>query len=909
MMLARLRSLVNSLRRREKMEEQMSKELESHIQMRADDLMGRGGISRGDAVRQARIEFGSVEKYKEQGRHSRGLKFVDEVRSDLRYACRTLTKSKGFAAAAIVTLAIGIGANTAVFSIVDAMLIKALPVKNPEQLVAFDWLRTNDSMIAGYSGSGRPGPQPGTQVRTSFSYVVFQRFHERNRTLTDVFAFAPARSLNVVADGEAETVNTQFVTGEYFKGLGVSAFRGRIITSADDREGNAPVAVISYRYWQKRFRRDPAVLGKTIQVNRIPVAVVGVTPEEFYGTRVTEWVDLTLPLAASAPVAGDGRPTPASLWWVEMMARLKPGITREQVLADVKAGFDDAVRESWNSRTVPTPDETRTGIPELRVNPGSHGTRGPADDEVQALQIAFVGVGAILLIGCVNLANLLLGRASVRRQEISLRLTLGASRGRIIRQLLTESAALAMSGASIGAVLAYWGKDLLISLPVDTPAVRTVIDLRVLAFTASLALITAIAFGLGPALRATRTELAPALNSSSQKGGANRELVRKSIIVAQVAVCLVLLVGAGLCVATLRNFSRVDPGFNPDNLLVFRLSPDRRNQNDAAIVRAYEDMIAAIEGVAGVQAATLSSLPVLAHSEWSENVLADGASTPQEAYIQSVRWNFFETMQMPILIGRNLAPADTKETRRVAIINETMARQIFNVANPTGRSFHFMNGPDKNKAIEVVGIVQDSKYSRLDQPAPATFYMPYTQLPTGPMTFEVRTATDALSAASAVRDAVRRVEPNIPLSRVMTQRRQIAQTLDIQRVVAVLTTVCGTIGLLLACVGLYGIVSFSVARRTNEIGIRIALGAKGSDVLRLILRETIVVVLIGAVAGLAAALTAARFIKDILFGVSAADPVVIAIAVLLLLATAALAGYLPARRASQLNPIQALRYE
>jgi predicted permease len=907
---ARARSFWHSVRHRSDMERNMSEELQFHLERRAEDLMAERGLSLKEARRIARLEFGSVEKYKEEARESLGLRLLDELRGDLHYALRTFGKSKGFAAAAIATLALGIGANTAVFSVVDALLLRKLPVTNPEQLVVFDWLRTQNSMVAGYSGYGRPGPAPGLGVRTSFSALTVERFREHTGTLSDVFAFSPTGTLNVVADRQTDTVSGLFVTGDYFAGLGVRASAGRTLSPSDDRPQAEPVAVISHRYWQRRFASDPALVWKTIDVNRTPVVIVGVTPEGFDGPRMSETSDITLPIATAARLSPTGRARPASVWWLQMMGRLNPGVTREQALAQLQATFVDTVRESWAARPPDTPNPTRSEFPQLRVRPGAQGPDGPRIDALQILSAVFGLVGAVLLIGCVNLATLLLVRASARRQEVTVRLTLGASRGRVIRQLMTETLLLAAFGGIGGAILAWWGKDFMLWLPTgDAPIVDARIDLRVLAFTAGLSAITALLFGIGPALRATRPELAPSLKTSAQKGGITRGVASQVLLTAQVAISLLLLIGAGLLVRTLYNLSKVDVGFNADNMLVFRIDPALQSDSSSRIFAVYDRIMAAIEAVPGVESCTMSVMPLIARNEWEETVQPDGVGLPQNAFIQIARWNFLQTMGMPVVAGRDLAAADTQGRPRVAVINETMARQVFGERASVGRHFQFVTGADRNVTIQVIGVARDAKYASLDERVPPTLFMPHAQVRPSAMTVEVRTTSDPMTVSAAIREAVRQTDPSIALAEMKTQRQQIRETIGKPRAFAALTTVSGMIGLLLACVGLYGVVAYETIRRTHEIGIRMALGARRSDVLRLVMRQTVVVVTLGAAIGIALALGAARLIGSLLFGVAPNDPFAIAAALALFIGVALIASYLPARRALQLDPTQALRFE
>lgn len=907
-LLARIRSFCHSTLHRSDMERSMSDELQFHLESRARDLESNGGLSHQEARRIARLEFGSIEKYKQEGRESLGLKLVDELRADLRYALRTFGRSKAFTAAAIATLTLGIGANTAVFSVADALLFRSLPVRHPEELVVFDWLRTDNSMVAGYSGYGRPGPAPGVGIRTSFSALTVERFREHSTTLSDLFAFS-STTLNVVADQQADAASGLLVTGNYFAALGVPALVGRVLVPSDDRESADPVAVISHRYWRRRFASDAAIVGKTIDVNRSPVVIVGVTPEGFDGPRISKSSDIALPIAMAGGLSPSGVGRPAPVWWLEMMGRLQPGVTREQALAELQPAFAATVRESWARRPPGTPNATRNGVPQLRVRPGAQGPDGPRIDAQDVLSAVFAVVATILLIGCVNLAGLSLVRASARRQEVSVRLTLGASRWRIVRQLMTESLLLGAIGGAAGLIVAWWGKDFMLWLPTsETPTVEARLDFRVLAFTAGLSAVSAAVFGVGPALRATRTDPGPSLKTSAQKS-ARQGRASMALLAAQFAISLGLLVGAGLLVRTLHNFSKVDVGFNADDVLVFRIDPALQNDDPSRVFQLYDRIMTAIEAVPGVESCTMSVLPLIARNEWTDLVQPDTGGLPKDVFIQSVRWNFLETMGIPLLAGRNLSGADTQERPRVAVINETMARQVFGERNPLGHHFNFVNGRDRDVPIEVVGVARDARYSSLDEQLPPALFMPYAQLPPGRMTVEVRTTLDPMSLAPAIRQAVRQVDFTIPVADMKTQRRQIAETIGKPRAFAVLTTVCGVIGLLLACVGLYGVVSYDTIRRTHEIAIRMALGAQRSDVLRLVMRQTVIVLAIGAVAGVALVLAGSRFVGSLLFGVAPSDPLAIVSALAVLVGVALTAAYVPAWRASRLDPTRALRYE
>jgi predicted permease len=865
------------------------------------------GLPLDEARRRASIRLGAGSAIEEQYRDEQRLRVLEDLGQDLRYGLRALIRTPRFTVTAVLVLAIGIGANTSVFSVADAILLRSLPVGNPRELVAFDWLRMSDSMVARYSGYGRKGPSPELGIRTSFSSLTVERFRDHSTTLANVFAFSPA---GLSVGRPAETASGLFVSGDYFTGLGIRPILGRVLSPSDDRPAAEPVAVISHRYWQRHFAGDRRIIGTTLEVNRVAVAIVGITAEGFDGPRMTESYDLTLPIAGAARLNPSGRAHPVSLWWLQMMGRLKPGVTREQALADLQPTFAETVRESWAARPPDTPNPTRSHVPQLRVHPGAQGPDGPRLDARDMLSVLFVIAAVILLIGCVNLAGLLLVRASSRRREVTLRVMLGASRWRVIRQLMTEALVLALLGGLGGAILAWWGKDFAPWLPArETLIVDARIDPRVLAFTVALSAITTLVVGIGPALRATRPDLESALKTTAQKGSTGRGIATQALLAAQIAISLVLLVGAGLLVRTLYNLGTVDLGFNADNLLLFRIDPAAPHDSASRVFDKYDRILAAIEAVPGVQSCTMSVMPLIARGEWEEPVQPDGGNPQKSAFIQVVRWNFLATMGVPLLAGRNLSAADIAGRPRVAVINETMAREVFGEQTPLGRHFRFVEGADRNVEIEVVGVARDAKYSSLEQPVPATLFMPHAQMAPSGMTAEVRTGSDPTTLVSAVREAARSIEPSMALVDMRTQRQQIADTVATPRLIAALTTVSGLIGLLLACIGLYGTVSYETIRRTPEIGIRVALGASRSHVLRLVMRQAVFVVTIGAGIGIAVALAAARLLGSVLFGVGPSDPLAIGSALAVLAAVALAASYLPARRALQLDPTEALRSE
>jgi len=920
MLRARLRSLWAGITRRSRVELGMADEIEFHIEGRTEHLMALGA-SREEAVRQARLEFGAAEKYKEEVRQARGLRLLDEIRADLTYAARVLRKSPGFTFAAVATLGLGIAANTAVFSVLNEVLLKKLPVRNPDELVQFDFVFVKDSMLASFSGSGRKDPSTGEGVTTSFSYLTFTRFRDHSQMLSSVFAFSPMFApLNVRMENEAQTAKGQFVSGGYFSGLGVSARFGRIILPADDNPDAQPVAVISDTYWKTRFAARPDVIGKTIAINRTSFVIIGVTPEGFYGTNVVHPPDLSLPMAMQPQISPDGEPHGSWEWWVEVMGRLRPGISRAQVLADLQPLFADTVRESWDSRPQRYRNasyNSRTVIPRMRVNEGGRGSYlFRYLDFAPMLTLFLAVVGLTLMIVCANVANLLLARAASRQQEISVRLAIGASRGRLIRQLVTESILLALIGGAVGLGLAYYGRNFMAWLPSAggfAPSVEPSLDWRVLAFTAGLSLFTGLLFGVFPGLRATKADLSPSMRMNANRGGSQRLFVSTSLMVAQVTVCLVLLVGAGLIIQSVHNLLAAKIGFNAHNLVIFDIDTKLGKEDKTKTRQLYERIVERLEALPGVQSATFSGIRPIMGGGWWEAVTpgeTPGGLEDDRVYIQNARRNFVDTMQIPLLIGRRFTLTEDLNGSNVALINEVLAHELFQGADPIGRRFRYSSGSElDHPAFEVVGVVRDAKYGQVDESDPAIMYIPFSQGGSS-ATFEVRTLAEPESLMTAVRTAVRGIDPDLPLTNLETQEDQIRDYIGVYRMFAAFTTIFGTFAVLLACIGLYGIVSYSVTRRINEIGIRMALGAARADVIRLVMRGTFVVACLGVGIGVGVALAVTRLISGwLLYGVTPHDPLTFLAAATIIAAVCSFAAYMPARRASRVDPMSALRYE
>ena len=848
---------------------------------------------------------------------------------DLRYGLQVLVKNPGFTLVAVLTIAIGVGANTALFSVVDAVLLKKLPVNEPDRLVLLKASWNGEKFgTGGFNGSNRLDKATGMTVGTSFPLQTYTRFRQEPGPLSDVFAFASV-DMNVNAGGQAEVVSGQVVSGNYYSALGVPAILGRTITDADDYASSAPVAVLSHRFWTKRFNGDPSVIGKQININNVAFTIAGVTPPDFNGTMdVGSTMDVAIPISWEPQISGEtSMMRGAGIWWLRLMGRLKPGATLEEAQTALAGPFQQSVLEHRAARQLRAQTPLRTldlkDLPRLGVDSGSQGEMNWRRHFREPFRLLFGVVGLVLLIACANVANLLLVRASSRRRELAVRLALGASRGRLVRQLLTESILLAVAGGALGVLFALWIKD---GLLVTTEwggrqmsALTPELDLRVLGFTLGLSLLTGIVFGLVPAMRATRVDLTPALKDSGRGSSASaRSWLSKSLVVVQVSVSVLLLIGALLLVKSLRNLKNVEPGFNANNLLLFNVDPSLIGYKEDRLVDLYQQMFARLEAAPGVQAVTFSRHPLLAWSSTTDSVYIpndlgpDGKPRERDAKLHYIRENFLKTMEVPLLSGRTFTEHDDARAPKVAIVNKLFSLVYFGDLSPVGKRFSF--DPEKPNEIEVIGMAEDSRYTSQREDVEPTVYLPWRQTlrRVGAMTFNVRTTGDPLSVVSGIREAVRQVDSNLPISNIRTQLEQANETLSMERLFAKLLSFFGLIAQLLAAIGLYGVLAYSVSQRTHEIGIRMALGANRARVLRMVLRQGMTLTVVGVAVGVGAAFVLTKYVETLtsmLFGIEARDPVTFIAIPLGLTLVALLACLLPARRATRVDPLVALRYE
>jgi predicted permease len=914
-----IRSWLRAAIHRGRLESEMEAELANHLEARAADLI-RGGCTPDEAERRARVELGPALMHKEEMRASLGLRWVDELGGDLRYAARMLRKSPGFTAIAATSLALAIGANTTIFSVMKRVLLDRLDVPHAEQLRLLHWLGDKHTAVSNVWGI-TDNIQDGLGA-ASFSYPVYEQLRRGNRVLEDLFAFKNVGRMNATIDGNAQILQGELVSGNYFEQLQIRPQLGRPILASDDKIGAVPVALASASLWQRAFSSSPNVVGRTIKVNMVPVMIIGVTPRGFTGAKSVQAApDLFFPMSTQPLVEPRGKngsllgESSPDMWWLNIMGRAKPGVSDAQAQAALNASLASVVESTLKPGAKDT-------IPRLNLADGSRGLFLSKDMFGKPLEVLMAVVSLVLVLACANIASLLLARSTARQREISVRLALGAGRGRVLRGVLTESLLLSTLGGALGAILAFAGCNTLPKLlanPWEVEQVAIPFDWPMFAFTAAVTLSTGLLFGIVPAWTATRTQVGSCLKATSQTTTRRRKgLGGKAIVGFQVMLSTLLVAGALLFLQSLFNLAQVDPGFRTDHLLLFAIQqPESRYPapKDLDLHRRIEERVRALPGV---DAVTLSEVAYISDSMESSNFLPEGEKQDpdkeQSASNNSVGAGFFRTMGIPILAGRDFNTNDTVNSPKVGILSESLARNAFPGQNPIGRHFLAHWHPKEGKPgdwIEVVGVCGDTRYWTLKQDPTGMFYEPYLQtanLDFG-ATYEVRTRLKPESIAPALRLAVQSIDPDLPLQDVRTQQEQIDATMQQERVFAALTAGFGVLALSLACVGVYGVMAYSVAQRTNEIGIRLALGAMPRQVLSMVLREAWWLSFGGIAVGIGAALLLARLVKSLLYGLQPNDPVALAGAGLLLILVGLSASWIPARRAAGVEPMTALRHE
>jgi len=893
-MLHALRSAIYKTR----LEREMEEEIAFHLNMRERD---------GHTPEEARTRFGSVVRATEQMRDSHTSRFLESVEQDVRYALRALRRSPVFTAVAVASLALGIGANSAIFTVTNAVLLKLLPVERPEALRLLAWTSGPKRVMSSVNGSyeRKPGGRAGSD---SFSYPVYLAL-KKNPFFEDMFAFKAWSGVTTVIGGESERTRVDLVSGNLYETLGVRPVAGRAITPADDVAGTpSHVVVLGYNYWKRRFGSAAGALNSTIRVNNEPFTVIGVNPPSFDGFRAGDPVDLFLPLASIPVIDQHISREDASFWWLDIMGRLQPGVSEGSALAGMNVALQQAVRA-----TLP---QQREEAPRMEFKPGGKALNSGSFHTTIYL---FTGlVGLVLLIACANLASLLLARATSRTREIAVRLALGAGRWRVVRQILTESMVLAIAGGAAGAILGYLGKDVIPNLmgnDWDRPEVQFPFDYKVLGFTLLLSVVTALLFGLIPALLATRQDVGPALKAggrSSTRTGSQMRL-GKLLVVSQIALSILLLVAAGLFSRTLVNLRGSALGFNPDRVLLVSVSPPQSLYRGEKRTEMYERVLARLRTVSGVRTATMSASALVSGDADTTGFRPTGRQVPANdedlTYVHDVMPDYFATMGIPILAGRAIDARDSRSGAKVAVINQALARRFFPNQKAIGTTF---TDAGKHGTMLIVGICGDSKYVRMREDAPPTFYRAGSQTDAffdDAAVFALKTEVDPTLIIKAAREAISMEDRNLAPFAIRTQEQQIDQNLAPARTFAMLASSFGAVALLLVCIGIYGIMAYNVARRTGEMGIRMALGAQKSAVLGLVLRETLVVAAAGVTLGLFAALLAARLTASLLYNLKPYDPASLAGAALLMLLFAAASGLIPARRAASVEPGAALREE
>jgi predicted permease len=835
--------------------------------------------------------------------------------SDLRYALRILAQSPGFASVAILSLALGIGANTAIYSVTRAVLLDPLPVAAPEELVAAGWnsggVRTRG--ILSINSTAYRDERSGLNYGSNFSYALYRAFQQAGGPGVFGFSYA-ANDVSVSVASQSVAASSLLVSGNYFSALGITTIFGRPLNEADDKPDAVPAAVITDSFWRRALGGDPAVLQRTIQLNGSAFTIVGVTAPGFYGMSkggpFFKPSDVLLPLSAEPLVYT--RSTPRALfnaddrWWVQVMARVKPGAPT----ARLQAALNTTFRSSLAASSIPSLHDANAG--EVRIFPASRGLDSWTRGLRQPLLMLGTVVGVVLLIACVNVGNLMLVRGVARQKELSIRLALGSSRWRLVRGLLVESIVIATAGGALGIFVGVWGARALLATMVagsTRTAVNVALDGRLLGATLAVSAIAALLFSALPALRTARGNISLVLKQATAGATAPHVGAGRIVMAGQVAISVPLLVGAALFLRTVYNLGQVDLGFNPERLLIFHIDPSLNAYDADRIERLYGQALQRLTAIPSVESATVTDIVLISRLQNNWTFLVPG-SEPKTVKFARIGPAYFETFGIPTVAGRTIGVQDHSRASRVAVVNETAARTLFGSDPPIGRRLTMESDPPAD--FEVVGVVKDSRYTSPRDPMPPTIYLPFAQTTLGrlgPMNVIVRSRVPAAALGGLVRTAMADVDPNVPVTDLRTQVNQIDDTLGTERTFMRLLLAFGAFALLLASIGLHGVTAYSVLRRTNEIGVRVALGARRIDVLWLILRQVIGITIVGLAIGLPTALALTRFIRASLYGVEPADPVSVAAAVTVMTIVALMAGFFPARRAARLDPLTALRYE
>lgn len=912
-MLSDLYIRLRSLFRRTTVNQELDEELRFHLEHQVEKYV-QAGMPPEEAKRQAQLDFGGLAQIEEECREARGITFLETLMQDLRYGMRMLRRSLGFTSVVILTLALGIGANTTIFSLVNAVMLRMLPVKDPQQLVVAEWSARNRPGNVGTSSFGDcsdPRDKKDTMHSDcALSYPMFQEISRQKQLFANVMAFAGPAQLDVSGNGAASIAQGELVSGSYFQTLGVSAALGRTLEPEDEKPGASPVLVLDYGYWQRAFGGSPSAIGRTIRLNNSIFTIVGVADPQFTrltpGKSVDLWVSLN---HAKDLVPAWARGLGTDHWWLVVVGRLQPGVSDVQAQDAVNALFVNDVMHQQKSVWAKKDD------PHLWLLPAQDGLTGIRYDYGEPLMLLMAAVSIVLLIACANVAGLMLARGTAREREMAVRLAMGAGRQRVIRQLLTESLLLSFAGAAMGALLAYAGTKGLAAFFSENSYSRLQLDLHpnalVLFVTLGTAVLTGIAFGLAPAFRGSRTSVVSKLKGNTATiatghGSGRRFGLGNGLVVVQVALSVIVLIGAGLLLRTLEKLRSIDPGFDTRNLLLFSIDPDLAGYKEAQIPELYASLQRKLSAIPGVLTTSYSSGALLDGSLWREGVTVEGQANKGtvDSQMLAIGSNYFETMKIPLLAGRFLQSADLSSTHLGAVVNRAFVEKFVGNRNPIG--LHFGGGGPKDPRWEIVGVVSDTKYADLRKADAPTAYVPLTK---GGATFVLKTALPPAKLMPVVRRLVNDVDNNLPVIQMRTQSDAIDRLLFSERLVSRLFSLFGALGLLLACIGLYALLSYEVSRRTREIGIRTALGAQRRKVLFLVLRQGLVLVALGVATGCFAAMGVTRLLQNLLYEVRPNDPWTYLLVISLLILIGIVACSLPARRATRVDPMTALRCE
>jgi predicted permease len=915
------RFLVRQTFSKRRRQSELDEELRFHMEQSTATKIA-AGMTAAEARRQALIEFGGIERAREECHRQRPGWWLGTVAQDVRYALRQMRRNLGFTAIAAASLALAIGANTAIFSIAKNVLYDRLNVPHAEQLRLLCWQADDRNVVEDTWGGDLFSAPGGGTMGSVFSHPVYRELRAHNQEMQDLFAFKEDW-MNATVGGNARRVQVEMVSGNYYQQLGVRPQLGRLIEPADDAvPGSGAVAVISDSLWEREFARSPEAVGQTMKLNDAVLTIVGVNPRGFGGAwSVQQPAEVMTPLAMQPllhPLSMKAERESSldllvepNMWWLDVLGRVKPGVQDSEARAVLDVQMKAAIRATMNV----TADKT---LPSMVLDAGGRGLYFGSDYRYsKPVYVLLTLTGLVLLLACANIANLLLARGAQRQREMSVRLALGAGRGRVLRQLLTESLLLAGIGGVGGLGMGYLGRNAIPRLMAhawDQSSVIIPFDWGVFGFTAAATILTGILFGLAPAWLAARSEVGSSLKECAQTATRRRKgLSSKALVGFQIALSTFLVLGAGLFLRTLLALDAINVGFRPDHLLLFEVNPPGKRYPGTKNVHLHERMEQAVAAVPGVDAVATMSEPLLA------GVMSNDVFLPEGEALNPGKWksadknevgnNFFQAMGIPILAGRAFGTQDTASSTLVAVINQSLARERFASVNPVGKRFRF-GDVEKNDWIQIVGICGDTHFANLREEPPPQFFLPYAQRAWGGrMTYAVRTRLAPATMAPALRRVVQGIDPDLPMIDIRTQEEQIDANMQIERMFAALTSGFGVLALALACVGIYGIMAYSVANRRNEIGIRLALGAKPGQVRRMILRESGALALAGIAVGAAAALGMTRLVKSMLYGIQPYDPATLTACVLLLLAVALAASWIPARRAAGVQPMEALRHE